>query len=373
VRKLSLAHQTMFADLIQRCLDAGFDAQFPEGGNFVRHTRGERGYWYYVPSAKGGSGSRRPIYVGPDDDPEVASRVARFAAIKDNFRDRRAMVTSLRAAGLPTPDAMTGDVVEALWKAGLFRLRGVLVGTMAFQTYAGLLGARFPTAALATGDADFAQFHSISVLSDDTMPPVLDVLRSVDGSFRPVPHLSDPTLSSAYVNSRMYRVEFLVPNRGSDRHQGRPTRMPALGGAGAEPLRYLDFLIYHPVQSVLLHKGGIPVTVPAPERYAVHKLILADLRREDTASAAKAGKDVHQAIELVRALTADRRAVDLGLAWVEASDRGPRWAERLRSGRARLEQADRTLLEQAVREGMAVRGGRITQDRYGIDDADRRT
>jgi hypothetical protein len=29
----------MFADLVQRCQDASFDAQYPEGGSFVRHTR----------------------------------------------------------------------------------------------------------------------------------------------------------------------------------------------------------------------------------------------------------------------------------------------------------------------------------------------
>ncbi len=38
--------------------------------------------------------------------------------------------------------------------------------------------------------------------------------------------------------------------------------MPSLGGAVAEPLRFLDFLIHEPVRAVLLYKGGIPVLVP---------------------------------------------------------------------------------------------------------------
>ena len=59
---------------------------------------------------------------------------------------------------------MTGDVVEALWKAGFFRLRGVLVGTAAFQAYAGLLGVKLGSTALITSDVDLAQFHSTSLL-----------------------------------------------------------------------------------------------------------------------------------------------------------------------------------------------------------------
>lgn len=62
--------------------------------------------------------------------------------------------------------------------------------------------------------------------------------------------------------------------------------MPALGGASADPLRFLDFLIYEPVRAVLLHKSGISVIVPAPERYAVHKLIVASRRVVDTIGAA---------------------------------------------------------------------------------------
>jgi hypothetical protein len=38
-----------------------------------------------------------------------------------------------------------------------------------------------------TGDADFAQFHEISVAVGDTLPPILDVLHRVDPTFREVP------------------------------------------------------------------------------------------------------------------------------------------------------------------------------------------
>lgn len=72
--------------------------------------------------------------------------------------------------------------------------------------------------------------------------------------------------------------------------------MPALGRAAAENLRFLDLLTYEPVRTVLLHGADIPVLVPRPERYAVHKFIVVS-RRSDTESFGhlRRDKDVRQA------------------------------------------------------------------------------
>ena len=77
----------------------------------------------------------------------VAARVERHARMRTSALERRRIVASLRGAGLPTPPGFVGSVVDALGKAGLFRLRGTLVGTVAFQTYAGMLGTVLSTAA----------------------------------------------------------------------------------------------------------------------------------------------------------------------------------------------------------------------------------
>jgi hypothetical protein len=365
MQKLTLAHQTMFADLVQRCQDATFDEQYPEGGSFVRHARGDQEYWYYVPSVRVDP-KRKHIYVGPSDDPEIEKRIAGFKSLKVNYGERRNIVASLRATGLPFPDRITGDVVEALWKAGFFRLRGVLVGTVAFQTYSGLLGIKLAGTSLMTSDVDVAQFHSISLLVDDTTPAMDEVLKTVDPTFKPVPTLDHGMLAAAYSNDKGYKVEFLTPNRGSDDNQGRPARMPALGGTGAQPLRYLDFLIYHPVTSVLLHKGGVPVAVPAPERYAVHKLIVSSLRRSDKNGYAKANKDLVQAGQLIKSMVDDRRGEDIGTAWMEAWGRGPHWQEHLIQGARRLEPADNAALNLAI--GVACLADRKRPEDYGIFD-----
>lgn len=124
----------MFADLLQRCLDAEFDDEFHASGLFKRRKRGAKFYWYYKPPGRDAA----ERYVGPVTDASITDRVQRFADIKSDYRERQRTVRALVAAGLVSPDNLTGRVVEAMWQAGFFRLRGVLVGTVAFEAYAGL-------------------------------------------------------------------------------------------------------------------------------------------------------------------------------------------------------------------------------------------
>lgn len=337
---ITLATQTLFAELLQRCLDAEFDLTYRERGNFKRRHRRGRYYWYFKWDEGGG---KRETYVGPVTDKSITDRVKRFADIKSDFKERQEMVRALAAAGLPATDALTGKIVEAVWKAGFFRLRGVLVGTVAYQTYAGLLGVKLSAPTMRTQDADFAQFWGISQNIGDSMPPMLDVLRGVDETFREIPDVNDPFVTTRYDNRGHYRVEFLTPNRGSDDHLGRPAKMPALGGAGAQPLRHLDYLIHQPERSLLLYGGGIPVTVPRVERYAVHKLIVAAERDNQV----KSNKDILQAGTLITAL-AKRRPLELAAAWETAWSEGPHWREKLESGRARLSEAQRNELQETL-------------------------
>jgi hypothetical protein len=176
------------------------------------------------------------------------------------------------------------------------------------------------------------------------MPHILDVIRGVDETFKEVPNIDDPLVSTAYRNKAGYRVDMLTPNRGSDEHQGKPARMKALGGAGAQPLRHLDFLIYEPERSVLLFGGGIPVSIPRAERYAVHKLIVAAERKDQVKSA----KDAAQAAILIEAL-AKRRPLELATTWQLAWDTGSRWKEKLEAGRARLPAQAAATLDDTLR------------------------
>jgi hypothetical protein len=350
---ISLATQTLFAELLQRCLDAEFDLTYTERGYFVRRKRRGRMYWYH--QQREGAGHRE-TYVGPVTDKSITDRVKRFADIKSDFKERQEMVRALTAAGLPAPDALTGKIVEAMWKAGFFRLRGVLVGTLAYQAYAGLLGVKLSAATTRTQDADFAQFWGISQNIGDSMPPMLEVLRGVDDTFREIPDISDPFVTTRFQNKGHFKVEFLTPNRGSDDHQGKPAKMPALGGAAAQPLRHLDYLIHQPERSLLLYGGGIPVAVPRAERYAVHKLIVAAERTNQV----KSNKDILQAGTLIGAL-ATRRPLELAAAWKTAWGEGARWREKLESGRARLSEEQRITLQQILNRAAESRKRRRLQ------------
>lgn len=364
MRVLDHPFRVLYSELVQRSLDAAFSADFSIEGRFVTAESRGRRYWYFDHSDSLGGKRRR--YVGPVDDPEITSRVESFRELKADARARRKLVATLvREAGLPRPDPLAGDVVQALAEAGLFRLRGVLVGTVAFGAYPAILGARFPGSLMGTGDADFAQFHCISASVGDGLPPILDVLRAVDPSFRDVAHMADGRSSTRFRSASGFLVEFLTPNTGSPDYDGRPATMPALGGASAEPLRFMDFLIHDPVRAVLLHGSGIPVLVPSPERYAVHKLIVGSRRRVDGDGAAKTDKDRRQASTLLLTMILLRREEDLADAWLEAWDRGPSWREALCSSLRTFEGNELAEVRNGLARGVTSLGR--DPDEHGFD------
>ncbi len=101
----------------------------------------------------------------------------------------------------------------------------------------------------------------------------------------------------------------------------------------------MDYLIYEPARTVILHKAGVSVVVPLPERYAIHKLIIASRRKSEGPGSLKKSKDVAQASFLCEALVATRRGSDLAEAFNEAWDRGPYWQTAILAGRAMMSNA----------------------------------
>jgi hypothetical protein len=322
---LPLPLQTVYAELLERCLAAQMRADFPEPGTFVKQTHNERIYWYFQ-SQQGGR--QRQKYVGPDSE-ELRARIDRHRKERSSERERRQMVAALRRARFPAPDPMSGRVLEALARAGVFRLRTVVVGTVAYQTYPAILGVRLAESSTRTDDLDLAQFHSVSVAVGDAADMSLgEILRTVDPGFKAVPYATDARHSMRYALETGYNVEVLMPNRGPDRDE--PSPLPALK-AEAQPLRFLDFLIREEIPAVAMHGAGIAINVPAPERYAIHKLLVGRRRRRE--SAIKIRKDFEQAAHLLDILS-DSRRFELREMWNEAYGRGPTWRKLLGEGLA---------------------------------------
>lgn len=313
--------QTIYAELLDRSATAAFDATFSGNGAFTHKTINGRRYWYFQSTIEG---ARTQRYVGPET-PELLKQIEQHQQALGDERERRSLVSTLvRSLGMPQPIPEIGSIVEALAKAGVFRRRGVLVGTVAYQTYSPMLGEKLPVAMLQTGDIDIAQFRNVSVAVGDQTPPVLDVLKAADKSFRAVPTIHGERVTS-YAAKGGLRVDFLTPNEGPD--TDKPQRLPALQ-TNAQPLRFLDYLIRDPEPAVLLHGSGVYVNVPAPQRYAVHKLMIARRRPQ---GAAKRDKDVRQAEALLSLLLKKRRH-ELKSAWDEAYKRSKEWQRLLNEG-----------------------------------------
>lgn len=335
----ALIIQTAYAELLERCAANAFSDFFPEIGSFTSKAIKGRRYWYLqLPSESG----RAQRYVGPET-PGLLDRISRHREARTDQRERTALVSGLVRQGMPRPHPDMGNVATALAAAGVFRLGGVLVGTVAYQIYSAMFGEKLPNPLMQTADVDIAQFASRSRKVDDRIAlPVLDVLRQADATFRSVPNLARTQMATSYqARAGRLRVDFLTPNEGPDTDE--PQLLPALQ-THARPLRFLDFLIHDAQPAVMLHRAGVYVNVPEPQRYAIHKLIVAQ-RRGGTA--AKRGKDIAQAAALL-AVLAERQPGEVMAAWQEATSRGKTWRDLLLGGMRQLPQISRDLTLKAI-------------------------
>ena len=87
-------------------------------------------------------------------------------------------------------------------------------------------------------------------------------------------------------------VEFLVPERG--RGSDKPYPLPQLG-LNATPIRFLDFLVQHPMK---VKFENMIITVPQPAAFALHKIIISQRRKKKF----KADKDFEQALMIIASL-----------------------------------------------------------------------
>ncbi|MEN9873425.1 MAG: hypothetical protein RL186_322 [Pseudomonadota bacterium] len=95
-------------------------------------------------------------------------------------------------------------------------------------------------------------------------------------------------------------------------------------GLWAQGLHHLNYLLADPIPAVGLYRQGILVRIPRPERYAIHKLIVAQQRTGP--GLAKRRKDLGQARALILSLAEDRPA-ELKRAYELAMEQGPKWRE----------------------------------------------
>ncbi|MFC0202148.1 nucleotidyltransferase family protein [Paracoccus rhizosphaerae] len=323
-RHSALAHAA-YHDLLRSLRDEGLrDLR----GTPTLVQRNGRGYWY--DSFRVGSEVRKH-YLG-EDRPELTARMVALrddrAPAQQRRRDRARLVRLLRAEGFLGLDPTNGSLMAALAGAGVFRLGGTVVGTHAFRLYEGELNLRLSLEQTAqTDDLDIASFERLSLaLEDAAAPPVQQVLADFD--FAPAPSLQPGRTWRWRQTSGNALVEFLTPAFGEEGLRD----LPALG-VQAQALHHLNYLIADPIPAAVAYRGGVLVQVPRPERFAIHKLIVADRRRAEDRM--KSAKDRAQAAYLIEALVEDRPD-DLAEALEDARARGPRWRERIEASLSRM-------------------------------------
>lgn len=330
LRRHSPTAQAAYHDLVSLLLD---EAASDIRGNPTPRERNGRTYWYdrYRIGTK-----VKERYLG-EDSGALRRRMERHGHLKEERaarrRERARLVRLLRSERFLGMDGATGSLVAAFAKAGVFRLGGVLVGTQAFRLYEGELGLRLSLDQTATtNDIDIASFEALSLaLGETVLPPLEEVL--ADFSFSPVPGLDAGKVWRWRQSGGETLVEFLTPS--FDQTEG--VRELAALGVSAQSLHHLNYLIAEPLHAAAVYRDGILLQVPRPERFAVHKLIVADRRREGPDSL-KARKDLLQA-ELLMAALAEDRPSDLLGAYEAAMSQGPRWRARIGRSLARAPEA----------------------------------
>ncbi|RCK37278.1 nucleotidyltransferase family protein [Thalassospira xiamenensis] len=314
---LSMAAQSWYYDLLSLLLDEEIS---DIKGSIIEKKKGNRTYLY--DNYRLGSKTVQK-FIGLKTD-ALLERLSGMNELKEKREIRRkarsSLVKKLRTEKVLSPDVSTGKVLSALASAGAFRLGGTLVGTNAFRAYELELGVRFnPGDAIGTMDLDIAGFERFSIAVDDVaIPDIPTALTSL--GYDPAPSLDEasPWRWINHKDSAVREVEFLTPCFDEAEHV---KYLEALQ-VNAQSLHYLNFLLRDAIDAALLYRDGILVKVPRPERYAIHKLIVAS--RRDKRGILKSRKDLLQAGILMEILH-ETRPGDLSDAYEEAFDEGSAW------------------------------------------------
>lgn len=313
MRPLPLTVQTAYHDLLQRH-QAVPDLGIP--GSIIRVKNKDGQYWV---SRQRVGDVVRETRIGPDNE-EVRERVSLAKAAQENhktwLREVSALVASLRSARMLAPDVTTSRTLAAIERTGFFRAGGVLGGTHAFRYYPLMLGVYPPEVShLQTGDVDLMAPIDMRIAgtSKSLMTLIRETGLAVDTLFG-----SEAQSPHKHLVEGAVELEILSPVS----RTGEPTHKHRGLGEQVQALRFLEFSLKEPTQAVCLYRGGVIVSVPSPERYALHKLLVAE--RRSGGFTGKSAKDLAQSAWLIDVLARDR-PYELWQAWSDLNARGPKW------------------------------------------------
>lgn len=308
---ISLSLQTTYRDLLDR--QSRRPRPEMEGSVALVENKGHR-YWV----ARRRVGARvLEARIGPDSEENRIKAEAlrqQNESLKHWMGETGRLVSQLRAAGMPTPTAGTGKLINALSRTGLFRSGGMLAGTHAYGLYGLELGV-YPENHLAmTDDVDIAAGRSVRIISQNS-DSLLSCLEGVGLTPVAGPDNANPV---RWETDEGVVLDVLTPRRRGGESQVHHEGL----GLWAQALAFLEFSLVGAIDAIVLYREGIPVKIPAPERFAVHKLIVSSVRTGT--HRAKSEKDLAQAAWLIEILC-EARPYELEQALGDARERGAKW------------------------------------------------
>jgi hypothetical protein len=316
MRPIPLNLMTLYADLAQQV-----DWEGSPSASISTKTVDGKKYLYSV--TKDGQ-QRIQRYLGPASDPASTAAAVKIKHLAEQARQRRATVTLLKNGRFPAPSLVLGRILEVLANAGLFRRGMTLVGTAAYQTYAGIVGSYLPATALMTNDVDLSVAQFVAAADEEDIETIL---KRADSSFEPHWSATDK-LPKVFRASNGFSVDVITQ---FGRGRRSPVQIEALGCA-AEALSFQEYPAEETILAVALYGSGVLVRVPTPLRYAIHKLIVAQHRDK---LSPKRAKDLLQAREMIDIyLEIDDAALLDELDAARA--RGPTWRSAINASLAEI-------------------------------------
>lgn len=263
-------------------------------GTLKQRTQSGRKYW--VREHIRVDGSKVDEYLGA----AAALDRRRLDAVRAEIDLAKALASAsakLRLFGYQRVDRAPAAVLQVFFNRGLVQAGLVLVGSHAYGALLNELGIAAP--GYRTRDLDVARAGTPAVaLPKDTS--FRQMLLETGLPFVPVPGMPShkPSTSFKLRGADALAVDLLAPGR-------RAGDLVPVGelNAFAQAIPLLDFLIDEPVAAVVLSPNQVvPVRVPAPERFVLHKLYSSQSRRTERD---KVRKDLEQAAVLATALEED--------------------------------------------------------------------
>ena len=328
---------SLYADLLQKTIASRH--AILSGGSFVSKNIKGAVYWYYQ-SKIGGEAKQK--YLGRESElllKDIQQAKELHSSSKAILAERKRLVAMLGVGGASLEKGRPVKILSSMVDAGLFSSGGVLVGSFAFSCYGNMLGVVMNDELSRTSDTDFSVERSMEIGINRS---ILDDIKRVDPSFESTHQFSPSMPPFDLVAPDGFKVEFLTTRENASE---RAPIVIERFNLYAQPLEYMDYLIENTQRAVLLSGSGVPVIVPSPCRFALHKLALTQLR--PISFQAKIAKDIAQASSIIEILLEDNPG-ELLIAVDALKNREDLLALHIKKGAERLPEEVRASFNETV-------------------------